>query len=116
MATASRRCLSSLRIGMMTLTAGSASVVGSTGRPSRRGRLSWLAGPTFSARAAPSLLQQLTGHDEALDLVGALVDLGDLRVAHHPLEREVARVAGAAEQLDGVGRDLHRDVGGVALG
>ncbi len=34
--------------------------------------------------------QQLTGHDDALDLVGALVDLGDLRVAHHPLEREVA--------------------------
>ena len=39
--------------------------------------------------AARSALEQLAGHDDALDLVGALVDLGDLGVAHHPLDRVV---------------------------
>ena len=43
------------------------------------------------------LLQQLAGDHHALDLVGALVDLGDLGVAHHPLDREVLGVAVAAE-------------------
>ena len=37
------------------------------------------------------------GHHDPLDLVGALVDLGDLRVAHHPLDREVGGVAANAE-------------------
>ena len=60
--------------------------------------------------------KELACHDDALHLVGALVDLGDLRVAHHPLEREVAGVAGPAEQLHGIRGHLHRDVGGVALG
>ncbi|KNB54348.1 hypothetical protein AC230_00205 [Streptomyces caatingaensis] len=71
-------------------------------------------------RPAPSrregVLRQVARHDDALHLVGALVDLGDLRVAHHPLQRVVARVAVAAEQLDRVGGDLHGGVGGVALG
>src|SRR5690349_6403179 len=58
-----------------------------------------------------SLLEELAGHDHALDLVGALVDLGDLGVAHHALDREVAGVAVAPEQLHRVGRDLHRGVG-----
>ena len=49
-------------------------------------------------------------HDHALNLVGAFVDLGDLGVAHHPFDREIARVARAAEQLHGVGRDFHRDI------
>jgi hypothetical protein len=35
----------------------------------------------------------LAGHDDALHLVGAFVDLGDLGIAHHPLDREVAGVA-----------------------
>ena len=72
--------------------------------------------PGWAAAYVRSALEQLAGHDDALDLVGALVDLGDLGVAHHPLEREVAGVAGAAEQLDRVGGDLHGDVGGEALG
>src|SRR4051812_44212899 len=100
---------------MMTLTDGRESGVRSTATSfSSSGCRAGAA--DLPVRAAPSLLQDLTGHDEALDLVGALVDLGDLGVAHHPLEREVARVAGAPEQLDGIGRDLHRDIGGVALG
>jgi hypothetical protein len=35
--------------------------------------------------------------------------------AHHPLDREVLGVTGAAEQLHDVGGDLHRHIGGVAL-
>ena len=62
-----------------------------------------------------ALAQQRARHHHALNLVGALVDLGDLGVAHHPLDREVLRVAGAAEQLHRVGGDLHRDIGGEAL-
>src|SRR5699024_212012 len=60
--------------------------------------------------------EQLSCHDHALDLVGALVDLGDLGVAHHALDGEVAGVARAAEELHGVGGDLHGHVGGVGLG
>src|SRR6476469_1361330 len=60
--------------------------------------------------------EELAGDDDALHLVGAFVDLGDLGVAHHPLDRVVAGVAVAAEHLYGVRRDLHRHVGGEALG
>src|SRR5690349_13159847 len=67
------------------------------------------------ADTPPPLLQELTCHHEALDLVGALVDLGDLRVPHHPLDRVVLDVPVAAEHLHGVRRDLHGDVRGVAL-
>src|SRR6185437_16213722 len=64
----------------------------------------------------PSALEQLAGHDQALDLVGALVDLGDLGVAHHPLDRVVLDVPVAAEQLDRIGGDVHGHVGREALG
>ena len=74
---------------------------------------SWWRQRSLAARLIN--LQQLPGHHHALDLVGALVDLGDLGVAHHPLDRVVADVAVAAEQLDGVGGDLHRHVGCEAL-
>ena len=70
-----------------------------------------------SVTAAPTgSPQQLARHHDPLHLVGALVDLGDLGVAHHPLDGVVAGVAVAAEHLDGVRGDLHRDVGGEALG
>src|SRR6184192_4732239 len=52
---------------------------------------------------------------EPLDLRGALVDLEQLRVAHELLDRVLLDVAVAAEDLDGVGRHLHRRVGGEAL-
>src|SRR2546422_9471210 len=58
----------------------------------------------------------MAGHDQALDLVGAFVDLGDFGVAHHSFDREVHRVAGAAEELDGVGGDGHGGVGGEGFG
>src|SRR5215213_6556108 len=69
----------------------------------------------MSWSSLPSGTQHVPGHDQALDLVGALVDLGDLGVAHHPLDGEVLGEAVAAEQLNGIGRDLHGHVGGVAL-
>ena len=49
-----------------------------------------------------ALGQELTAHDHVADLVGALVDLGDLGVAHHALDREVAGEAVAAEQSKAV--------------
>src|SRR4051812_32002748 len=54
--------------------------------------------------------------DHPLDLVGALEDLHDLGLAHVALDREVAGVAVAAEDLDGVGGHLHGVVGGDELG
>src|SRR3954453_19053402 len=62
-----------------------------------------------------ALPQEAPCDHHALHLVGALVDLGDLRVAHHPLDGEVLGVARSPEQLHGVGGHLHRDVGGEGL-
>src|SRR4051812_46969818 len=55
------------------------------------------------------------GDHEALDLVGALVDLRDLRVAHHALDRVLVHVAVAAENLNGLDRHVHRRVRGEQL-
>src|SRR5436305_5405474 len=60
--------------------------------------------------------QQAPRNDDALNLVGALVDLGDLGVPEVPLHREVLDVAIPAEELDAVGRDLHGRVRRQALG
>src|SRR6266511_906538 len=57
----------------------------------------------------------LAGDHEPLDLRGSLVDLKQLRVPHQLLDRVLLHVAVAAEDLDGVGRDLHRRVGGEPL-
>src|ERR1700734_683523 len=46
-----------------------------------------------------SALGEVAADDEALDLVGALEDLHHLGLAHVPLDREILRVAGAAEHL-----------------
>jgi hypothetical protein len=43
------------------------------------------------------LFQELAGHHDALDLVRPFIDLGDLGIAHHSLDREVPGVSGAAE-------------------
>ena len=59
--------------------------------------------------------EDLARDHEALDLRGALVDLEQLRVAHQLLDRVLLDVAVAAEDLHGVGGDLHRRVGGEAL-
>src|SRR4051794_12899943 len=53
---------------------------------------------------------------EALDLIGPLVDLRDLRVAHVALDRILGHVAVAAEDLDGLDGHRHRRVGREQLG
>src|SRR6266545_3603447 len=60
--------------------------------------------------------QEFSGDHEALDLGGALVDLVQLGVPHQLLDRVLLHVPVATEDLDGVRRDLHADVGGEALG
>src|SRR5688572_5705631 len=52
-------------------------------------------------------LEDVVSDDQAVDLVGALVDLGALGVAHHPLDGELARVAATPEELHGICRDAH---------
>src|SRR4051795_1333566 len=64
--------------------------------------------------ATPSAPHRAGDH-EALDLVRALVDLGDLRVAHHPLDRVLVDVAVPAEHLHGLDRHRHRGVRGEQL-
>ena len=61
------------------------------------------------------LAQHLARHDEALDLLGALVDLRDLRVPHHALDRILLHVPVPAEDLNRVGRDLHRRIAAEEL-
>src|SRR3954469_8814550 len=56
------------------------------------------------------------GDDELLDLLGALEDVVDLRVAVHALHRVLAGVAGATEDLDGPLGGPHRDAAGLELG
>jgi hypothetical protein len=63
-----------------------------TGHPYPRGRR------PSRLTTCPGLLEKGAGDDHAPDLVSALVDLGDLGVAHHPLDREVLRVAGPTEE------------------
>src|SRR6185369_17295257 len=74
--------------------------------------------PRSSARSRPerrrlSLPEKdLLRDHETLDLRRALVDLEQLRVAHELLDRVLLDVAVSAEDLHGVGCDLHRRVGG----
>ena len=71
-----------------------------------------------TALAAGALAQpahQMRGDDHPLDLVGALVDGGDLGVAVGPLHLHALEEAAAAVDLQGVIGDLQRDVRGVHL-
>src|SRR4051794_23825460 len=66
---------------------------------------------------APSALGlHRAGDHEALDLVRALVDLGDLRVAHHPLDGILGDVAVPTQDLHGLDGHRHRGVGCEQLG
>src|SRR5687768_1985536 len=62
--------------------------------------------PSRRGKEIVLVLQQRRSNHQALDLAGALVNLGDLRVAKMPLDREVGQIAVAAE-------DLHRLLGGA---
>src|SRR4051794_24777885 len=60
---------------------------------------------------------ELLGRDhDALDLGGSLVDLGDLGVAEVPLDDVFLGVPIAAVNLDGLGGNPHRGLGGGELG
>src|SRR4051794_37149137 len=69
-----------------------------------------------SLESAGQLSQEPARDDEPLDLGGPLVELGDLRVAVVALGRELARVAVAAEDLDGLAGLPAGDGGGEELG
>ena len=69
-----------------------------------------------SPGARRPLPKELAGDDVALDLIGPLVDLGDLGVSIQTLDLESADIAAAAENLHRVGGVLDRGVGGEALG
>src|SRR3954453_7393664 len=84
--------------------------------------------PTQSATAAANAIRRAggtpptvalaphrAGDHDPLDLVRALVDLGDLRVAHHPLHWVLVDVAVAAEDLHRLDRHGHRGVRGEQL-
>src|SRR5882724_3769706 len=58
--------------------------------------------------ASCGLLLDLARDDQALDLVGAFVDLGEAHVAEQPLDAVLARIAVAAMDLQRVGDVLHR--------
>ena len=56
----------------------------------------------FISKLPPILFHaQVIGNDHPLDLGSALIDLGDLGIAHHALHGVLTGVAVAAEQLDG---------------
>ena len=56
--------------------------------------------------------QQMTGDDEALDLVGALVDLHELGITHIFFEGQVLHITVTAEDLYRISGHTHGDIGG----
>src|SRR4051812_1765839 len=64
--------------------------------------------PDSKIRSANVHARDASGDDEALDLGRAFEDRVDLRVAVPALDRVLAHVAVAAEDLDGLVGDLHR--------
>src|SRR4029453_6812015 len=67
-------------------------------------------------RSVAARHEDLARDHEPLNLRRPLIDLEQLRVAHELLDRVLLDVAVTPEDLDGVGRDLHRGVGGKRLG
>src|SRR3954451_5963908 len=105
-----------------TASVSSALTVGSALQPASR---TTTVSPMHSATAAANTMRRLegattsaphrAGDDEALDLVRALVDLRDLGVAHHALDRILVDIAVAAEHLNRLDRHRHRGVRGEQL-
>src|ERR687895_720914 len=99
----------------ITTSAPARASVSASARPSPR------EPPVTSATRPERSISRLTWEKylpcdhEPLDLRGALVDLEQLRVAHELLDGVLLHVAVAAENLDGVRRDLHRRVRREAL-
>src|SRR6266446_8055326 len=55
---------------------------------------------------------ETSGDDEPLYLLRSFIELRDLCVAHHPLDRELIDIAVPTQDLDGVGRHPHGVVTG----
>src|SRR5690606_10364488 len=73
-------------------------------------------GRPASAGARPGPGQQAPGDDQALDLVRALADDHERRVAVVALDRQVGRVADAAVDAHGLGGELEGGLAGEELG
>ena len=71
--------------------------------------------PRRDGQGPPRHAAHCAGDDDPLDLVGPLVNLGDLGVPEHALDRVLVDVAVAAEHLDRLHGDAHRVVGGEQL-
>src|SRR3954463_13424608 len=67
-------------------------------------------------RSIRHLPQQAPRDDDSLNLRRAFPNLADLRVAHHPLDGVVARVAIATMYLNRLQRRTHRELGAEQLG
>ena len=79
------------------------------------GPLTQRASPSWRLPSGFCMPEIARDDDEPLDLGGALEDRVDLRVAVHPLDRELARVAVAAEDLDRALGRPHGDLAGLEL-
>jgi len=68
-----------------------------------------------AAKPLCAALHQFSSNDRALDLIGALIYLGDLGVAIEALYLEALDITGAAKNLDSVGGLGNGHVAGEAL-
>ena len=64
----------------------------------------------------PAAGDELPGDHVALDLVGALADDHQRRIAEVAFDIELGGIAVAAVDPDSIQSDLHRDLGGEQLG
>src|SRR5215471_21458580 len=69
----------------------------------------------LSGAFKPELMPQVASDNESLYLIGSLVDLADLGVAHHTLNRELFHISVAAQNLDGVVGHFHGNIGSIGL-
>src|SRR6202035_1736219 len=82
----------------------------SAATPTRRARLEAPDRCGSRIAGAAGVLFERAGDHETLDLVGALVDLCDLGVAHHPLYRVLLDITVAAQDLNRLDGHGHRRV------
>src|SRR5688572_25698111 len=72
------------------------------------GRVLMETGDSYRIRTRSAQAGFVAGDHQALDLAGAFVDLGDLRVAEVTLDRHFLRIAHAGVDLHGLVGDPHR--------
>src|SRR5215475_4785055 len=113
---ASRMPLQALNMSALkAFTGGRLSVTVAMPSATLRETLSAMACELFRLGALASGASQAAADDEALDVVGALIDLGAAHAAIDALDGEVRHVTGAAQRLDGIGTDPFGGLGGDEL-